>query len=147
MPHISVLYEEVLDTLNLIPGGRYVDGTVGAGGHSRGILELSSPDGKLLGFDRDPDALALAEDHLAEFGDRVEFIQDSYSNLKLHLNNRNWHDIDGILLDLGLSSMQLDSPERGFSFRNNGPLDMRFDPDRLKGTFNNYFEPFLLDRF
>ena len=60
MPHIPVLYQEVLDTLNIIPGGRYVDGTLGAGGHSRGILELSSPDGKLLGFDRDPEALALA---------------------------------------------------------------------------------------
>ena len=141
MPHISVLYQEVLDTLNPIPGGRYVDGTIGAGGHSRGILELSSPDGKLLGFDRDPEALALANNHLVEFGDRVELIQDSYSNLKLHLNNRNWHDIDGILLDLGLSSMQLDTPERGFSFRNHGPLDMRFDPDQpfsAADIINNY---------
>jgi 16S rRNA (cytosine1402-N4)-methyltransferase len=130
MPHVSVLYQEVLDNLNPIPGGRYVDGTVGAGGHSRGILEMSSPNGKLLGFDRDPEALVLAGNFLAEFGDRVELIQGSYSELKLHLNNRNWHNIDGILLDLGLSSMQLDVPERGFSFRYHGPLDMRFDPNQ-----------------
>jgi 16S rRNA (cytosine1402-N4)-methyltransferase len=148
MPHISVLYQEVLDTLKPIPGGRYVDGTVGAGGHSRGILELSSPDGKLLGFDRDPEALALAENQLAEFGDRVELIQGSYSDLILHLNNRNWHDIDGILLDLGLSSMQLDIPERGFSFRNHGPLDMRFDPDQpfsAADIINNYSRDDLAD--
>jgi 16S rRNA (cytosine1402-N4)-methyltransferase len=148
MPHISVLYQEVLDTLKPIPGGRYIDGTVGAGGHSRGILELSSPDGKLLGFDRDPEALALAENQLAEFGDRVELIQGSYSDLILHLNNRNWHDIDGILLDLGLSSMQLDIPERGFSFRNHGPLDMRFDPDQpfsAADIINNYSRDDLAD--
>jgi len=148
MTHIPVLYQEVLDILNPIPGGRYVDGTVGAGGHSRGILELSSPDGKLLGFDRDPEALALAGNQLAEFGDRVELIQRSYSELKLHLNNRNWYDIDGILLDLGLSSMQLDVPERGFSFRNHGPLDMRFDPDQpfsAADIINNYSRDDLAD--
>ena len=148
MPHISVLYQEVLDTLNPIPGGRYVDGTVGAGGHSRGILESSSPDGKLLGFDRDPQALVLAGNLLAEFGDRVELIQATYSDLKLHLNNRNWHDVDGILLDLGLSSMQMDLPERGFSFRNHGPLDMRFDPDQpfsAADIINNYSRDDLAD--
>ncbi len=148
MPHKSVLYEEILDTLNPIPGGRYIDGTIGAGGHSRGILELSSPDGKLLGFDRDPQALVSAGNLLAEFGDRFELIHASYSDLKLHLNNRNWHDIDGILLDLGFSSLQMDLPERGFSFRNNGPLDMRFDPDQpltAADIINNYSREDLAD--
>lgn len=130
MQHVPVLFQEVLDVLNPVSGGLYVDGTVGAGGHSRGILERSSPDGKLIGFDRDPAALALAESNLAEFSDRVTLIHGSYHELVSHLNNRNWHTVDGILIDLGLSSMQLDSPERGFSFRYDVPLDMRFDPDQ-----------------
>ena len=128
MQHIPVLFQAVLDLLDPIPGGQYVDGTLGAGGHSRGILQVSSPDGRVAGFDRDPVALSLARENLAEFGDRVIFIQDSYQNLKPHLNNLNWSSLDGILLDLGLSSMQLDKPERGFSFQKDGPLDMRFDP-------------------
>ncbi|MCK4490769.1 MAG: 16S rRNA (cytosine(1402)-N(4))-methyltransferase RsmH [Anaerolineales bacterium] len=127
MQHVPVLFHEVLDTLALIPGGLYVDGTVGAGGHAQGILKAISPDGKLLGLDRDPAALEIAESRLAEFGNRVVLIHSSYSDLKLHLNNLNWKSVDGILLDLGLSSMQLDNPERGFSFRKSGPLDMRFD--------------------
>lgn len=130
MQHVPVLFQEVLDVLNPVSGGLYVDGTVGAGGHSRGILERSSPDGKLIGFDRDPAALALAESNLAEFSDRVTLIHGSYHELVSHLNNRNWHTVDGILIDLGLSSMQLDSPERGFSFRYDAPLDMRFDTDQ-----------------
>ncbi len=130
MQHVPVLFHEVLDTLNLIPGGLYVDGTVGAGGHAQGILKAISPEGKLLGLDRDPAALEIAESRLAEFGNRVVLIHSSYSDLKLHLNNLNWKSVDGILLDLGLSSMQLDNPERGFSFRKSGPLDMRFDPSQ-----------------
>ena len=130
MQHIPVLFHEVLDTLNLIPGGLYVDGTVGAGGHAQGILKAISPEGKLLGLDRDPAALEIAESRLAEFGNQVVLIHSSYSRLKLHLNNLNWKTVDGILLDLGLSSMQLDNPERGFSFRKAGPLDMRFDPSQ-----------------
>lgn len=130
MQHTPVLFHEVLDTLNPIPGGLYVDGTVGAGGHARGILKAISPEGKLLGLDRDPAALEIAESRLAEFGNQVVLIHSSYSRLKLHLNNLNWKTVDGILLDLGLSSMQLDNPERGFSFRKAGPLDMRFDPSQ-----------------
>ncbi|MCK5793299.1 MAG: 16S rRNA (cytosine(1402)-N(4))-methyltransferase RsmH, partial [Anaerolineales bacterium] len=130
MQHIPVLFQEVLDVLNPVPGGLYVDGTIGAGGHSRGILERSSPDGQLIGIDRDPAALALAESNLAEFSDRVTLIHGSYVELVSHLNNRNWHAVDGILIDLGLSTMQLDTPERGFSFRFDAPLDMRFDPDQ-----------------
>ena len=130
MQHMPVLFHEVLDTLNLFPGGLYVDGTVGAGGHAQGILKAISPEGKLLGLDRDPAALEIAENRLAEFGNRVVLIHSSYSRLKSHLNNLSWKTVDGILLDLGLSSMQLDNPERGFSFRKAGPLDMRFDPSQ-----------------
>jgi 16S rRNA (cytosine1402-N4)-methyltransferase len=126
--HVPVLYQEVLTNLDPVPGGLYVDGTVGAGGHSRGILLASSPDGQLLGLDRDPVALQAATEALAEFGQRATLVQGSYADLKTHLNNLNWHTVDGILLDLGLSSLQLDQPERGFSFRLDGPLDMRFDP-------------------
>jgi 16S rRNA (cytosine1402-N4)-methyltransferase len=126
--HVPVLYQEVLTNLDPVPGGLYVDGTVGAGGHSRGILLASSPDGQLLGLDRDPAALQAATEALAEFGQRATLVQGSYADLKTHLNNLNWHTVDGILLDLGLSSLQLDQPERGFSFRLDGPLDMRFDP-------------------
>jgi 16S rRNA (cytosine1402-N4)-methyltransferase len=130
MQHIPVLYQAVLDLLKPVPGGLYVDGTLGAGGHTRGILIASSPDGKVAGFDRDPQALAAAKTNLTEFGERVIFIKDSYRNYHLHLNNLNWQCVNGILLDLGISSMQLDTPERGFSFRADGPLDMRFDPDQ-----------------
>ncbi len=128
MQHIPVLFQEVLDILNPFSGGFYLDGTLGAGGHARGILERSSPDGQVAGFDRDPRALALARENLKEFGPRLITIQDSYQNFQTHLNNLDWHGIDGVLLDLGLSSMQLEAPERGFSFQNVGPLDMRFDP-------------------
>lgn len=130
MQHIPVLYQAVLDMLRPVPGGLYVDGTLGAGGHSRGLLLSSSPDGRVAGFDRDPQALELAKDNLAEFGERVIFINDSFRNFHLHLNNLDWQYIDGILLDLGISSMQLDTPAKGFSFREDGPLDMRFDPDQ-----------------
>ena len=128
MQHVPVLFNEVLDILDPVSDGLYLDGTVGAGGHSRGILERSSPDGRLIGFDRDPHALALAAENLAEFSGRFELIQSSYHEFLPHLNNRNWQSVDGILIDLGLSSMQLDRPERGFSFRFEAPLDMRFDP-------------------
>jgi len=130
MQHIPVLYQAVLDLLKPVPGGRYLDGTLGAGGHTRGLLERSAPDGRVIGMDLDPQALQLAQKNLAEFGERVIFIKDSYRNFQSHLNNLNWQCVNGILLDLGLSSMQLDTPQRGFSFQEDGPLDMRFDPDQ-----------------
>ena len=130
MQHVPVLYQAVLDLLKPVPGGLYLDGTLGAGGHTRGLLLGSSPDGQVAGFDRDPWALDLAKSNLADFGERVIFIKDSYRNFRSHLNILNWQYVDGILLDLGISSMQLDTPERGFSFREDGPLDMRFDPDQ-----------------
>jgi len=108
--------------------GRYVDGTVGAGGHARGILEACAPDGELLGLDLDPQALALARETLAPFGRRAHFAQASYTSLPRQLTQLGWDAVDGILLDLGLSSMQLDTPKRGFSFQHDAPLDMRFSP-------------------
>ncbi len=127
-PHIPVLYQQVLHYLAPKSGGRYVDGTVGAGGHAYGILEVSSPQGRLLGLDRDPQALELAARYLAPFRDRVQLVHASYAWLQEVLRQVGWEQVDGILLDLGLSSMQLDSPQRGFSFQQDAPLDMRFDP-------------------
>lgn len=128
LPHEPVLYKEIIHALQPRPSGLYVDGTVGAGGHARGILEACAPDGRLLGLDVDPQALALARESLAPYGSRVTLAQASYSSLLEAMGAIGWSTVDGIVLDLGVSSMQLDSGERGFSFQNEAPLDMRFDP-------------------
>ena len=128
-PHQPVLYHEIIHALQPKNAGCYVDGTLGAGGHARGILEACAPDGCLLGLDVDPQALALARETLAPYGERARLIQASYDSLAETLREIGWDEVDGILLDLGLSSMQLDTPERGFSFQQDAPLDMRFDPD------------------
>ena len=127
-PHQPVLYHEIIHALQPKNKGRYVDGTLGAGGHARGILDACAPDGRLLGLDVDPQALALARETLAPYGERARLIQASYDTLAERLREIGWDEVDGILLDLGLSSMQLDTPERGFSFQQDAPLDMRFDP-------------------
>lgn len=106
-----------------------MDGTVGAGGHSWGILQASSPDGQLLGMDVDPQALELAGKKLAEFSGRWHLVQASYVTLRERLEELKWEKVDGVLLDLGLSSIQLDTASRGFSFQVEAPLDMRFDPE------------------
>jgi 16S rRNA (cytosine1402-N4)-methyltransferase len=126
--HRSVLYKETLEVLAPRRGGRYVDGTLGAGGHAAGILLASSPSGELLGLDLDPEALALATLRLAEFGERAKVRRGSYGQLSQWLADAGWVTVDGVLLDLGASSMQFDRPQRGFSFKDDGPLDMRFDP-------------------
>lgn len=105
-----------------------MDGTLGAGGHAWGILDASRPTGRLLGLDVDPQAIALAQERLAEFGERAILVRASYVTLADKLAALGWNALDGILLDLGVSSMQLDTPERGFSFQAEAPLDMRFDP-------------------
>lgn len=128
MSHLPVLYQEIIHALRPHSPGRYVDGTVGAGGHARGILEACAPDGQLLGLDLDPQALALARETLAPFGKRAHLAQASYTSISQQLSQLGWNAVDGILLDLGLSSMQLDTPERGFSFQHDAPLDMRFSP-------------------
>jgi 16S rRNA (cytosine1402-N4)-methyltransferase len=129
-PHQPVLYHEIIHALQPNSPGFYVDGTVGAGGHARGILEACAPDGCLLGLDLDPQALALAREFLAPYGERVRLVQASYTSLHEVLRGEGWERVQGILLDLGLSSMQMDNPERGFSFQVDAPLDMRFDPSR-----------------
>ncbi|BAJ64357.1 16S rRNA (cytosine(1402)-N(4))-methyltransferase RsmH [Anaerolinea thermophila] len=128
VPHRPVLYQEIILALRPHSPGRYVDATVGAGGHAAGILEASSPKGELLGLDPDPQALALASQRLSIFGERVHLVQASYVTLKEQLAVLGWQEVDGIVFDLGVSSMQLDTPERGFSFSAEGKLDMRFDP-------------------
>lgn len=114
--------------LNPQPGGRYVDGTLGAGGHAAGLLAASAPDGSLLGLDVDPAAIELARERLALFAGRAVLRQASYTTLPEQLQDLGWRQVDGILLDFGVSSMQLDAAERGFSFQADAPLDMRFDP-------------------
>jgi 16S rRNA (cytosine1402-N4)-methyltransferase len=126
--HRPVLYQEVLAALQPHDRGNYVDGTVGLGGHAAGILQASAPAGRLIGLDVDPLALELASARLAEFGERAVLRQASYAELAHQLASLGWEHVDGILLDLGASSMQFDTPERGFSFQQEGPLDMRFDP-------------------
>jgi 16S rRNA (cytosine1402-N4)-methyltransferase len=126
MQHKPVLYQEIIHALQPRSGGRYVDGTLGAGGHARGILEACAPDGQLLGLDVDPQALALARETLAPYEGRIHLAQASHITLADQLASLDWDAIDGIILDLGASSMQFDNPERGFSFMQDGPLDMRF---------------------
>lgn len=126
--HVPVLREETLDALQPRPGGRYVDGTLGGAGHAEAVLERSAPDGRLLGIDLDPEALARARRRLAPFGDRVVLVHDSFARLERLVRWHGFDPADGILLDLGLSSDELAS-ERGFSFGGAAPLDMRFNPD------------------
>jgi len=126
--HKSVLYQETLSGLAVIPAGSYIDGTVGAGGHAEGILERSTPDGRLLGLDQDPQALALAETRLTPFGARALLVHANFATLDEVAARYGFEPVDGVLLDLGVSSMQLDTPARGFSFLAEAPLDMRMDP-------------------
>ena len=147
-PHQPVLYKEIIHALQPQDGGRYVDGTLGAGGHARGILEASAPDGQLLGLDVDPQALALARKTLAPYEQRTHLVQASYTSLSRQLAELGWKAVDGIVLDLGVSSMQFDTPERGFSFMNDAPLDMRFGPSALHSAadlVNEYSERELAD--
>ncbi len=126
--HLSVLPDEVLALLAPAPGGIYLDGTLGGGGHARLILEASAPDGRLVGLDRDPSALRKAAEVLAPFGNRVVLRHRNFSDAAEVLAELGISGLDGMLLDLGVSSHQLDEASRGFSFRGEAPLDMRMDP-------------------
>lgn len=126
--HIPVLLQEVIEGLKVKPGGRYIDCTVDGGGHARAILEASSPVGVLLGLDVDPEALKIARTDLQSFGSNILLVEESYKNLAAVCTKYNFHEIDGILFDLGLSSAQLEDVDRGFSFKIDAPLDMRFSP-------------------
>lgn len=146
--HQSVLYQEVLAWLQPRAFGRYIDGTVGFGGHTAGILAASTPDGRVLAFDRDSDALTLAQERLASETNRVTFVRASYSEMGTVAPQYGFTEVQGILLDLGLSSMQLDNAERGFSFRFTAPLDMRFDQRQQENAselLNNLSEEALSD--
>jgi 16S rRNA (cytosine1402-N4)-methyltransferase len=127
--HIPVLSDQVLELLGMRPDGTYVDGTFGRGGHSRAILDRLGPQGKLLVIDRDPQAIAMAEE-LAQQDSRVTVVRGSFGDIEhIAVAHGVFEKIDGIVLDLGVSSPQLDDPERGFSFMRDGPLDMRMDTD------------------
>jgi 16S rRNA (cytosine1402-N4)-methyltransferase len=127
--HEPVLLAEVLAELGPRENGRFLDGTVGAGGHAEAVLERTAPSGRLLGLDVDPKALDEARRVLARFGDRSVLVRSNFALCDVVAREHGFDQLDGALLDLGLSSIQLADPERGFSFRAEGPLDMRADPD------------------
>jgi 16S rRNA (cytosine1402-N4)-methyltransferase len=126
--HTPVLLSDVLTTLDPRPGGRFIDGTLGGGGHAAAILGASAPDGQLLGLDADPAALNVARQTLAPYADRARLVHANFRRLAQVAQEYDFPPVDGILLDLGLSSMQLAASQRGFSFQSEGPLDMRYDP-------------------
>lgn len=126
--HETVLLEEAVAVLQPRTRGLYCDGTVGGGGHSERILDAAAPDGRLVGIDRDPDALDAARARLHRFGDRATLVHGSFGDMKRLLASLGHESVDGLLVDVGVSSPQLDRGERGFSFRQEGPLDMRMDP-------------------
>ena len=129
LKHVSVLLNEALEGLAVRPEGTYIDGTFGRGGHSRAILQQLADGGRLLGFDKDPEAIRVGNQLAAEDG-RFVVVQRSFADMAEELRERGLYgQVDGVLLDLGVSSPQLDDPERGFSFLNDGPLDMRMNPD------------------
>ena len=132
-PHRPVLLKETLHFLEPTRGGLFVDCTLGLGGHSEAILE-SSNETRVIGLDRDPEALSFAVQRLAKFGNRFQALHADYRNIKRELNNLGESDAAGILVDLGVSSLQFDSPQRGFSFRFDAPLDMRMDPSSEENT-------------
>lgn len=152
--HVSVMADEVVGLLEPQPGGVYLDGTLGGGGHARLVLERSAPDGALIGLDRDPEALKAAGEALADFGERVKLYRANFAEARQVLDEAGIEAVDGVLLDLGVSSRQLDAPQRGFSFREEGPLDMRMgstgetaadvlasrDEGELKRIFREYGE-------
>jgi len=126
--HVSVMMAEVLKLLAVRPGGRYVDGTLGGGGHAAEILSRAGAGGSLLGIDRDPEALKRAEERLAGISGHTVLVHGDHSEIARLSRVNGFETVDGILLDLGVSSDQIDTPDRGFSFQADGPLDMRMDP-------------------
>ncbi len=141
--HKSVLLFETIDGLNIKPDGIYVDGTLGGGGHSFQILKRLGDGGRLIGIDQDEDALRAAGERLAIFGDKVTTVRSNYRDMKKVLHDLGIEKVSGIVLDLGVSSYQLDEPERGFTYREDVPLDMRMDrrnPKTAKNIVNEYSE-------
>jgi len=128
--HIPVMSQEIVAGLAPRPGGRYIDCTVGMGGHAAALLAASAPDGRLLALDTDPAAIAQAAKRLAAYSDRVLLVQANFRHLTAIAQEHGFTAVQGVLLDLGLSLDQLNDSQRGFSFRHDGPLDMRFDPSQ-----------------
>ena len=134
--HYSVLLNECIENLNIKPNGIYVDGTAGGAGHSSKIVERLCENGLLIPIDQDEDAIKVISERLASFGDRVKIVRDNFSNIKKILDDLGVEKIDGLLLDLGVSSYQLDTAERGFSYMANAPLDMRMDNRAARSAYN-----------
>jgi len=130
LTHIPVLLEETVRALGVQPGGRYVDCTLGGGGHAAAVLEQSSPGGQLLGIDVDPEAIEVARSRLQDYSNSTKLVNQSFVNLESICLKYDFQPVHGILFDLGLSSLQLDNATRGFSFQHDGPLDMRLAPDQ-----------------
>ena len=128
--HVPVMSTETIKYLNPKSDGIYIDGTIGAGGHANQILSMLSPKGRLIGIDRDEEALKICEKRFSSFKNLVSLHHNSYDNIKKILDELGIQKVDGMLLDLGLSSLQLDSESRGFSFKKNGRIDMRFDKNQ-----------------
>lgn len=142
--HKSVLLEETIDSLNIRPDGIYVDGTLGGGGHASEVLKRLGEGGRLIGIDQDADAIAAASERLAPFGERAVIVRNNYENIASVLDGLGIQEVDGIYLDLGVSSYQLDTAERGFTYREeDAPLDMRMDQrktETAKDIVNTYSE-------
>lgn len=141
--HKSVLLDETIESLNIKPNGIYVDGTLGSGGHSYEIAKRLTDGGRLIGIDQDEDAIRAAKERLSEFADRVTIVRDNYCNMPKVLDELGISKVDGILLDIGVSSYQLDEAERGFTYKQDAPLDMRMDQRQemtAKDIVNGYSE-------
>jgi 16S rRNA (cytosine1402-N4)-methyltransferase len=134
--HLSVMPKEVLEYLNVQDKGIYVDCTLGLAGHTKRILEKGGSQSKVVGLDRDKDSLQKAKELLGELSTQCIFVQDDFRNIDRVLEKLEIDEVDGILMDLGISSFQLDNPQRGFSFRNDGPLDMRLDQDSFISAYD-----------
>jgi 16S rRNA (cytosine1402-N4)-methyltransferase len=129
-PHIPVLLDEVIQKLKPHPGQRFIDATVGAGGHAQAILQATAPNGQVLALDVDPNALHIARQRLSPYIHRVRLVNANFQEVASVAKSHDFVPVHGILIDLGLSSMQLSTVERGFSLQSEGPLDMRFDPSQ-----------------
>ncbi|MCX5681271.1 MAG: 16S rRNA (cytosine(1402)-N(4))-methyltransferase RsmH [Candidatus Omnitrophica bacterium] len=134
--HIPVMCQEILQGLNLHPGDHVLDCTLGLGGHSKEIIKHISPHGFLIGIDRDADSIAIAKENLEEFAGHIAFVHKDFRQLDKVLESLGIKEVNAILLDLGVSSYQLETPERGFGIRENGPLDMRMDRDSFISAYD-----------
>ena len=146
--HEPVMMPEIMQALNVQPGGRYIDGTLGEGGHSREILRAADPGGQVLGLDADAEAVTVATERLAEYGESFRAVNVNFRDVRATALQHEFVPVHGVLFDLGVSSLQLDRESRGFSFRRAAPLDMRFSFDQqitAADIVNNYAESELAD--